>query len=222
MKLMRRLLLIAVMAAIPIVASSASAATLSLDTVWFDDPEQLDTCGLNDYSPTGCYGWYEHYVTYAAGPERNNVTIGGEGTEVIVLRDPNVPISAGPQPLPDVGDPLAYLDGGYGTLVYRSWGCSSPQGRGNAVCAGTPGDSGLASFDKFTILLGGGDDQLTLLRGSIPTHVFTNSGNDTIDSRNNTIDRIACGAGVDTVLTDGADAIAADCENVERGLGLLK
>jgi hypothetical protein len=204
------------------VASPATAATLQMERVWFDDPEQLDTCGYNDYSPTGCYGWYEHYVTYTAGAERNNVTVGGEGTEVIVLRDPNVPISAGPESLPDVGDPVAYLDSGYGSLVYRSWGCYSPQGRGNALCVGTPGDAGLASFDKFTILLGGGDDQLTLLRGSIPTHVFTNSGNDTIDSRNNTIDRIACGTGVDTVLTDGADSIAADCENVKRGLGLLK
>jgi hypothetical protein len=219
---MRRLVVIAVMAPVPILASSAGAATLELQTRWVDDPTQLDQCGLYDYSPDGCYGWYEHYLTYTAGAEHNNLTLGGEGTETVLLRDPNVPISV------SGADSADYVDGIEATVSYgdpfvpRGWDCSAPQGHGNAMCLGSPGTSGLASFDRLTIVLGGGDDKITLLRGSMPAHVFANSGNDTIDSRNNTVDRVVCGTGVDTVVTDGPDAVAADCENVTRGLGLTK
>ena len=222
MRLIRRMLLMAGVAAVPILASNAAAATLDLQTTWVDDPTQLEWCGTNDYSPDGCYGWYEHYVTYTAGAEFNNLTIGGEGAEAIVLHDPNVPIFA------SGGDEANYLDGidytvGRGDpFVPRGWSCSSPQGRGNALCVGTPGTSGLASFDRLTIVLGGGDDKLTLLRGSMPAHVFAGDGSDTIDSRNNTADAISCGNGVDTVLTDGNDAIGASCEKVTRGLGVLR
>jgi Ca2+-binding RTX toxin-like protein len=224
MSLIRRMLVVAVMAVVPVFASTASSATLELDTVWVDDPTQLESCGLNDYSPTGCYGWWEHYVVYTAGAERNNVTLGGEGTEAIVLRDPNVPIAAGGEDDNVVGDPTSYpyyLEN-WEVPIGRSWRCLSPQGRGNGLCVGTSSDDGIASFDRLTIVLDGGDDKLTLMRGSMPAHVFAGSGNDTIDSRNNTVDQIDCGDGADAVATDGLDAIATSCENVTRGLGLPK
>ena len=43
------------------------------------------------------------------------------------------------------------------------------------------------------------------------------AGSDTIEVRDGEVDSVTCGPGVDRVLADAADVVAADCENVERG-----
>ena len=45
------------------------------------------------------------------------------------------------------------------------------------------------------------------------------SGNDTIDARDGERDSVTCGAGADTVYADTADAVAPDCETINRGAG---
>lgn len=56
-------------------------------------------------------------------------------------------------------------------------------------------------------LLVGGDDHDLLVGGP---------GRDVIQARDLDIDRINCGAGVDTVRADDDDRVAANCENVRR------
>jgi hypothetical protein len=219
MRLVRRAVCAAVAAGIAIFGTAASAATLELQTQWVDDPTQLDTCGNYDHSPTGCWGWYEHYIVYAGGAELNNVTVTGEGAEAIVLRDPNVPIAGGGSDGDVViVDPLAYPDfiQQSSLPVERSWNCVSPQQRGHALCFGTPSDAGLASFDKLSILLGGGDDALNLTYASMAATVTLGSGDDLVHARNGRVDHIECGAGNDGVWADSGDTVDSTCEAVTR------
>jgi Ca2+-binding RTX toxin-like protein len=43
------------------------------------------------------------------------------------------------------------------------------------------------------------------------------AGNDTIEVRDGDVDSVSCGPGADRVVADAADAVAADCETVDRG-----
>jgi hypothetical protein len=199
-------------------ASSATAATLELQKEWVNDPTQLDKCGWADYSPTGCYGWWEHYAVYSAGAEPNNVTVSGEGAEAIVLRDPNVPIAGGGSDGDIVGDPTGYPD--YlldGTVpISRSWTCMAPTSRGNGLCFGTPSDNGFALFDRTMLSLGDGDDTVNLTYGSVAATVALGSGNDLLHARNGLMDHIDCGSGDDGVWADSGDTVDSTCEAVTR------
>jgi len=70
-------------------------------------------------------------------------------------------------------------------------------GEGNDSAAGGSGDD-VISGDQGVDTLDGGD------------------GADRIASRDGEADTVTCGPGVDSVDADGADAVAADCENVTR------
>ena len=70
-------------------------------------------------------------------------------------------------------------------------------GEGNDSVAGGSGDD-VISGDQGVDTLDGGD------------------GADRIASRDGEADTVTCGPGVDSVDADGADAVAADCENVTR------
>ena len=76
-----------------------------------------------------------------------------------------------------------------------------------------------------TIDLGNADDQVndsntslatTVTAGRGQKEIKTGAGNDLIQVRNGSIDRIDCGAGDDTVVADAQDPVASNCEHVDR------
>jgi Ca2+-binding RTX toxin-like protein len=69
------------------------------------------------------------------------------------------------------------------------------------------------SGDEFANFLFGNDGDDVLDGGAGIDTLDGGNGNDTIMARDGAADRIACGAGVDTVTADPADAVV-DCENV--------
>ena len=46
--------------------------------------------------------------------------------------------------------------------------------------------------------------------------VDAGAGNDVIDVRGGSVDDVRCGPGIDRVLADRRDTVAADCEHVFR------
>jgi hypothetical protein len=83
-----------------------------------------------------------------------------------------------------------------------------------------------SSVTSANVYLGDGADTLDASNSSIAVTVHagpdaktitTGSGADTINARNGSVDTIACGDGVDTVVADADDTVAADCEQVSRG-----
>jgi hypothetical protein len=78
---------------------------------------------------------------------------------------------------------------------------------GNDVLRGKAGNDLLAG-DQGNDKLIGGPGRDTLLGGA---------GNDTISARDGFVDTIVCGKGMDRVVADAKDHVAADCEKVKRG-----
>ena len=70
---------------------------------------------------------------------------------------------------------------------------------------------------RVDVELGDGDDEATIL-GGLPVDVDAGSGDDTITSRDSIRDEIVCGEGADEVVADVEDAVAEDCETVDRPL----
>lgn len=64
--------------------------------------------------------------------------------------------------------------------------------------------------------LGGGTGNDTLTGGTGVDYMSGGAGFDVIDARDRSIDRVACGRGVDLVKADRHDRVARDCERVRR------
>jgi hypothetical protein len=64
--------------------------------------------------------------------------------------------------------------------------------------------------------LGDGDDRLYASGVDHRVSVLAGPGADTVDVANGGVDSVACGPGADTVVADAWDAVAADCETVQR------
>jgi hypothetical protein len=198
-------------------AVPASAARLEAGARWISvDPSQP------------WLGHVEHFVTYAAAPgEVNRLVVGGAGGDLIALYDPGIPMTPASGALP-TANPDGALNGGF--PLNAAWYCASPTAKSVGVCVSTYGTSDCneggcsegSGFDRIEISLGDLGDSVTLEKGSLSALVYTGSGDDKIDSRNQRRDSIVCGAGLDTVAADGLDSVSADCETVTRGLGLLK
>ena len=86
---------------------------------------------------------------------------------------------------------------------------------GNDALAGGDGADDLRGDDgNDTITGAGGND--TIQGGTGADTVDAGEGDDTINVPDGSPDKVACGAGADTVRADTVDEVAADCENVER------
>jgi hypothetical protein len=135
--------------------------------------------------------------TYMAGGRGADHLIGGPAPDTLIGAE-NDPASgeAGDDPF-DGGDNLEGMAGN-DKLVGNLGGDALRGGPGNDSLYG---DGGSDSTDGGP----GGD----LLSGG--------SGNDAHNSRDGARDSVTCGPGVDTVTADWADAIATDCESVDRG-----
>jgi Ca2+-binding RTX toxin-like protein len=108
---------------------------------------------------------------------------------------------------------LAQLEGGNGADLLVAQPAGKPGstldgGAGNDVIAINDGDP----FDGrgFAVLGGAGND--TIEGGPLGDTIDAGPGRDVIDVRNGGTDSVACGDGMDVVLHDAADTIAADCE----------
>jgi Ca2+-binding RTX toxin-like protein len=73
-----------------------------------------------------------------------------------------------------------------------------------------------------TLTGGAGDDKLDgengpdALDGGLGADTFTGGGgDDVIQARDEEVDTIACGSGIDSVVADAEDSVAADCETVD-------
>ena len=186
-------------------APPAGAATLSPEVEYF-------------FGEPCCYS-----VVFRSTSVPNKLVIGGAGSELVVVRDPNVPISTPaaidvPEPAPEyIGDEVP-------TPLWTSMNCVAPTHWGHAACAITPGrgpcnTGGCWFTTEYFVLhiwLGADDDTVTLLPGSIDTEVSTGAGNDTLDTRNRVEDTVSCGEGVDVVIADQADRLGSSCEVVRR------
>jgi hypothetical protein len=176
--------------------------------------------------PNGYYLWTN--AVYDAGSEANHVTLSGSGRRVYVVRDPNVPISTPAFRPPYVStDPRDWNAVPDWMPVYASFNCVAPTGKGQGACLATPGTNACneggcyfhpkVQFGAMFLLLHGGNDSATLSPGSGTTYVYLGDGNDSADTRNNAVDWIDCGAGLDSVIASPADNVAASCESVTRG-----
>ena len=86
----------------------------------------------------------------------------------------------------------------------------------------------VASVATARVSLGDGADNFnasntaiafTLTAGSGVKTITTGGGDDSIAARNGSADRVACGAGADSVDADPDDAVDASCEQVDRDGG---
>ena len=97
-------------------------------------------------------------------------------------------------------------------------------GPGNDRLVGTGGQDRLTGRGGNDTLIGrGGRDLLAgdrgndVLRGGGGVDVLLGGGGrDRIDSRDRAADQVSCGNGQDVVYADAKDAVAGDCESVQR------
>ena len=127
--------------------------------------------------------------------------IGGSGSDQLYFK------AAGP------GPSLADLDGGNGAdlLVAQPAGAAGSTldgGAGNDVIAIDDGDP--RGGTGFAVTGGAGAD--TIEGGPLADTIDAGPGRDVIDVRNGGADTVVCGDGIDVVLHDASDTIAADCE----------
>lgn len=92
-------------------------------------------------------------------------------------------------------------------------------GTGADLLAGDAGDDQLAGGRGADTLLGGaGDDRLNMAQLADARDTgAAGAGNDHVEARDGSPDRISCGPGFDVVRGDRADAVAGDCERIRRG-----
>jgi Ca2+-binding RTX toxin-like protein len=147
---------------------------------------------------------------YTASPgEVNNLTLSLLGADY-TLDDPGATVAAAPAC----------------TAILATATCPGAGIIGITVSAGDGADSVTNTTATRSTLSGGdGNDSLAggsgndILRGNkgVDTHAG-GAGDDYIDARGDRGDVVSCGEGVDTVVGDTADSIAADCETVDRGV----
>src|SRR3954447_12378921 len=92
-------------------------------------------------------------------------------------------------------------------------------GAGADLLAGDRGNDRLVGARGRDTLIGGaGRDRINAAgrRGDRDVGVG-GGGDDVIRSRDGAVDQITCGRGRDTVIADGRDQVAGDCERVVRG-----
>ena len=148
-------------------------------------------------------------VFYAAAPgEVNNLTVSLPGTDY-VLTDPGATVDAGPGCTASGNTATCPGTGIIGITVSGGDGADS-------LTNTTSTPSTLSGGDGNDSLEGGsGNDTL---RGNQGVDSLSGgAGDDFIDVRGDRGDIVTCGAADDTVRADGADPVAADCENVDRG-----
>jgi Ca2+-binding RTX toxin-like protein len=143
---------------------------------------------------------------------------GGDGTDTVTYASRSTPVTVTLDGLPDDGAPgehdnvlsdIEIVVGGSAAdhLAGGSGANSLNGGGGSDTIDGLGGDdvlSGGAGADRITG--GTGDDAIS-----------GGGGNDTILARDSSPDTIKCGSGVDTVIADPADSVAADCEHALIG-----
>jgi hypothetical protein len=87
--------------------------------------------------------------------------------------------------------------------------------QGNDTVNGGNGNDELRGEDGNDTVTGGeGNDKV--FAGSGADVVDAGNGDDTVESNDGIADKIACGAGNDSVIADTVDEVAADCEAVDR------
>jgi Ca2+-binding RTX toxin-like protein len=135
---------------------------------------------------------------------------GGPGGDTYVARGLSLVGLAGiaPGPGADVLD-ASGLSSGSSIELRRCQGCVQ-------WVIGSPADDEITGYAGRQVLLGGGGlDGIRGLRG--PDVLAGQDGDDTIHSRDDSVDTVGCGPGADTAFADAADAVSADCETVRRG-----
>lgn len=85
-------------------------------------------------------------------------------------------------------------------------------GLGGDTVAGDDGPNTLRGSAGDDTLTGGGDDDDIIDGGSGADTISGGAGDDVILARDGETDRIACGEGLDNVVADAQDVVAADCE----------
>ncbi len=94
---------------------------------------------------------------------------------------------------------------------------------GDVVTGGAGNDTLTGGFGNDTITGGPGKDIVNGDRAGRCNELHCDlpggQGDDTIDVRDGEADSVTCGIGTDKVTADAADAIAADCEQVDKGGG---
>lgn len=88
-----------------------------------------------------------------------------------------------------------------------------PSGSGHDTIVGNGGPNRLSGGDGRDKIIGGGGND-TLLGGNDEDQLSGQAGNDTIPVNEGYLDRVACGAGKDSVKRDALDSVARDCERV--------
>jgi Ca2+-binding RTX toxin-like protein len=134
----------------------------------------------------------------AFAPGRYGGTEGADHIEVVQVAGPSELTGGGGDDFLKTSDGSDRLDGGAGADTLDG-------GFGDDVLVGGPGPDSIAGDHP------GGECGIYWCK--LP------SGNDTIDARDGERDSVTCGAGADTVKADPADAVAPDCETVERAVG---
>jgi hypothetical protein len=89
-------------------------------------------------------------------------------------------------------------------------------GSGNDTVTGGPTNNGLTGGAGNDTLAGAAGDD-TIDGGVGQDSLDGGDGADTLLGRDATADQVACGAGVDSVVADAVDAVALDCEQIDRG-----
>ena len=162
-----------------------------------------------------------------AASEGDNVT----GAETVLGGSAGDRITGGPEPnvlrgtdgadLLDGGDSTDVLLGGPGidTATYPTRNAHLVITLDELPNDGVPGENDDVETENATG--GAGADSLTgssganVLEGAAGGDTISGlGGDDTIQARDQTKDTIKCGTGVDTVVADAVDSVAADCEKV--------
>ena len=134
--------------------------------------------------------------TTVFAPGRFVGTEGADRIEVVQVAGPSELIGGGGGDFLKTSDGSDRLDGGAGADTLDG-------GFGDDTLTGGPGRDSIAGDHP--------SGECGLYWCKLP------AGNDTIDARDGERDSVTCGAGADTVTADPEDAVAPDCETINRG-----
>jgi Ca2+-binding RTX toxin-like protein len=145
-------------------------------------------------------------------------TAGTAETNVLVISVSGADYSLTDQGATIVGEPLCTASGGTATCPGGGIiGITVSAGDGSdSVTNTTPTPSTLSGGDGNDSLEGGSGNDILRGNKGVDTHAG-GAGDDFIDVRGDRADIVSCGDGSDTVLADGTDSVAPDCESVDRG-----
>lgn len=149
----------------------------------------------------GCCNRVSGLIYQAGAGEQNNLTF-AEASDHFVVTGLIPTATTDP-----VGDTAVLLDPGATIRLAGAPDCKSLS-RG-AIC------SALLSrhFSALTIGLGDGNDSLILGDNPDNAQIDLGAGNDMVEAVDLERDYITCGDGLDRVIADSLDVIAADCES---------